>query len=109
MEARVAAGVTGDEESGLLPRARPPAAAAAGRRPSSSSASAPRRARRRSGRRWTGPWGCRWRTRRPRSALLPVGLRLPPLPLGHQLLLLLARPPLPRRLLAPRLRPHPPL
>ncbi|VAH85754.1 unnamed protein product [Triticum turgidum subsp. durum] len=44
MEARVAAGVPADEESGLLPRARPPAAAAAGRRPSSSSAAAPRRA-----------------------------------------------------------------
>ncbi|KAF7040513.1 hypothetical protein CFC21_050402 [Triticum aestivum] len=40
MEARVAAGVPADEESGLLPRASPPAAAAAGRRPSSSSSSA---------------------------------------------------------------------
>jgi hypothetical protein len=45
----------------------------------------------------------------PRSALLPVGFRVPPLPLGHQLLLLLARPPFAGRILACRLRPHPPL
>jgi hypothetical protein len=45
----------------------------------------------------------------PRAALLPLGLRVPPLPLGHQLLLLLARTPLLQSLLAHRLRHHPPL